>query len=187
MQVTTGKAKGHPLLSVPGDTTRPITDKVKQALFNILGSDVQGSTWLDLFAGTGAVGIEALSRGAGSVIFIDRAKPAIDTINKNLQATKLQDGAKVVRQDAFAFIGGHPNTAFDFIFVAPPQWQSLWSKALMQIDQNPTWLKENGTVIVQIAPSEFEDIALNHLELTEERRYGQTLLCFYEVKADTAM
>ena len=182
MQVTTGKAKGHPLFSVPGDTTRPITDKVKQALFNILGGDVQASTWLDLFAGTGAVGIEALSRGAGSVTFIDRAKPAIDTINKNLTATKLQADASVIRQDAFAYIGGHPNKSFDFIYIAPPQWQSLWSKALLLIDQNPTWLSENGAVIVQIAPSEFEEIILNNLELIEQRKYGQTLLCFYELK-----
>ncbi len=158
---------------------------MKQALFNILGGDVQASTWLDLFAGTGAVGIEALSRGAGSVTFIDRAKPAIDTINKNLAATKLQEGAKVIRQDAFVYIGGHPNTAFDFVYVAPPQWQSLWSKALMLIDQNVAWLSENGAVIVQIAPSEFEEIILNHLELTEQRKYGQTLLCFYELKGES--
>ena len=182
MQVTTGKARGHKLLSVPGDTTRPITDMVKQALFNIVAGDVQEATWLDLFAGTGAVGIEALSRGARSDTFVDRAAAAIETIYKNLNGTKLLASAAVIKQDAFAYIGGHPNTQYDVIYIAPPQWLSLWSKALRAIDQNPGWVAETGDIIVQIAPTEFEEIALEHFELYDQRKYGQTLLCFYERK-----
>ncbi|HQY26870.1 MAG TPA: RsmD family RNA methyltransferase, partial [Thermoflexales bacterium] len=88
MRVTTGSARGRVLKSVPGDTTRPITDIVKQAVFNILQDDVQGSSWLDLFAGTGAVGIEALSRGAADATCIDNAPEAIDTIKDNLASTR---------------------------------------------------------------------------------------------------
>ena len=181
MQVTTGTAKGHTLLSVPGDGTRPITDMAKQALFNILGGEVQNSTWLDLFAGTGAVGIEALSRGAASVTFVDRAAAAIETIHKNLSSTKLKAGASVLKQDAFGYIGSGPHTKYDFIYIAPPQWQNLWSRTLLALDQTTGWLSETGTIIVQIAPSEFETHTLTHLELVEQRKYGQTLLCFYEL------
>jgi 16S rRNA (guanine(966)-N(2))-methyltransferase RsmD len=179
MQVTTGKAKGRKLKSVPGDSTRPITDRAKQALFNILMDDVRDTVWLDLFAGTGAVGIEALSRGARGATFLDREKVVVDVIAENLRNTGLQTDAKVIRQDAFAYLGGHPNQQYDFIFVAPPQYQQLWAKALRMIDSRIGWLSDNGEVIVQIDPREFESLPLQNLELSEERRYGRTLLCFY--------
>ncbi|HNS38872.1 MAG TPA: RsmD family RNA methyltransferase, partial [Promineifilum sp.] len=91
-RVISGKAKGRRLKLVPGDTTRPIMDRVKESLFNILG-DIQGTRWLDLYAGTGQVGIEALSRGAAAVVFIDKARAAIQTIRDNLNHTQLMDGA----------------------------------------------------------------------------------------------
>ena len=184
MQVTTGKAKGRPLKAVPGDTTRPITDRVKQALFNILMEDVADTTWLDLFGGTGAVGIEALSRGAKHVTFIDREKLAVGIIQDNLKTTGLLSGAQVIRQDAFAYLGGHPSQRYHFIYVAPPQNQQLWSKALRKLDENIGWLSETGEVIVQIDPREYEAIALQHLQLNDERKYGKTLLLFYGVNPE---
>jgi 16S rRNA (guanine(966)-N(2))-methyltransferase RsmD len=179
MQVTTGKAKGRKLKAVPGDTTRPITDRVKQALFNILMDDVADTVWLDLFGGTGAVGIEALSRGAKQVTFVDREKLAVRVIEDNLKATGLMHSAKVVRQDAFAYLGGHPNQRYDFVYVAPPQYQHLWSKALRKLEENLGWLNEGGEVIVQIHPNEYEALPLQHLHLNDERKYGKTLLLFY--------
>ena len=179
MRVTTGSARGRVLKSVPGDTTRPITDIVKQAVFNILQDDVQGSSWLDLFAGTGAVGIEALSRGAADATFIDNAPEAIDTIKDNLASTRLIERARVVRQDAFRFLRGAPRE-FDFIYVAPPQYAGLWAKALQALDAAPGWLAENGEIIVQIDPSEFQALVLKNFELVEERKYGKTLVCFYQ-------
>ena len=101
MYVTTGSAKGRKLKSVPGDTTRPVTDMVKQAVFNILMDDVIGTRWLDLFAGTGAVSIEALSRGAHEAVLIDGAPAAITTIKDNLRTTGLDGKAKAIRFDAF--------------------------------------------------------------------------------------
>ena len=92
MRVISGRAKGSRLKKVPGDTTRPIMDRVKESLFNILGNDVRDARWLDLFAGTGQVGIEALSRGASEVVFVDKVRPAILTIQDNLKHTRLQDG-----------------------------------------------------------------------------------------------
>ena len=96
-RVIAGKAKGRRLKLVPGDTTRPIMDRVKESLFNILG-DVAGTHWLDLFAGTGQVGIEALSRGAATVVFIDSARAAVQTVRDNLATTRLGEGATVLHR-----------------------------------------------------------------------------------------
>jgi 16S rRNA (guanine966-N2)-methyltransferase len=186
MKVTSGIAKGRPLKSVPGDSTRPIMDKVKQAIFNILMDDVQDTRWLDLFGGTGAVGIEALSRGAASCVFLDVEQKAVRVIDENLRTTKLADKGKVVRQDAFRYLGGRPNTQFDFVYIAPPQYKGLWSRALTTLDQKPEWLADAGTVIVQIDPSEYNELQLTNLALGDERRYGRTMLCFYDRTAATA-
>ncbi len=180
MRVDAGTARGRRLKSVPSPEVRPVTDRVKQAVFNILGDDVIGSRWLDMFAGSGAVGIEALSRGAASVLFIDIERLAIRTIEENLLHTGLSDRARVLRADAFEFIRAHPNEAFDFIYVAPPQYRGLWSRALIAIDENIGWLAPTGTVIVQLDPREFAPIPLQHLELTDQRRYGKTMLLFYD-------
>jgi 16S rRNA (guanine(966)-N(2))-methyltransferase RsmD len=179
MRVTTGSAKGKRLKAVKGDSTRPITDRVKQALFNILMDDVRDTRWLDLFGGTGAVGIEALSRGATACTFLDSAPQAVATIEANLRATGVDSRGKVIRQDAFRFLGGKPNTSYDFVYIAPPQYEGLWSRALTLLDENMDWLSENGAVIVQVDPSEFAPLGLQHLELDDERRYGRTLLAFY--------
>ncbi|MEM6527940.1 MAG: RsmD family RNA methyltransferase, partial [Chloroflexota bacterium] len=103
-RVISGSAKGKRLKLVPGNTTRPITDRAKEALFNIIGSDIYDAYWLDLFAGTGAVGIEALSRGAEFVLFNDMERLAITTIEDNLKTTGLAANAKIMRKDAFALL-----------------------------------------------------------------------------------
>jgi 16S rRNA (guanine966-N2)-methyltransferase len=180
MKVNSGTARGRRLRAVPGDTTRPITDIVKQALFNILMDEAPGTRWLDLFGGTGAVGIEALSRGAASCVFLDLAPAAIRTIEQNLNETGLREKARVIRQDALKFIAGRPNGQFDFIYIAPPQQRGIWSLALTALDDNPGWLAEDGTVVAQIAPEEFLALELKNLELLDQRRYGRTMLCFYE-------
>src|SRR5512143_1674201 len=109
LRVISGSAKGRRLKSVPGDTTRPITDRVKEALFNIIGGDVIDSRWWDLFAGTGAVGIEALSRGAAFARFTDLNRLPIDTIKSNLATAALADRADVRRADAFAQLASTPD------------------------------------------------------------------------------
>src|SRR4030042_3872461 len=104
LRIIGGKARGRKIHSVPGETTRPITDKVKEALFNIIGPDIHGATLLDLFAGTGSVGIEALSRGAEYVCFVERNRQPIAIIRENLKSTGLEEGAFVTQADAFAFL-----------------------------------------------------------------------------------
>lgn len=180
LRVISGTAKGRKLKLVPGDSTRPIMDRVKEALFNILGSGVRGGTMLDLFAGTGSVGIEALSRGAERVLFIDNNRQAIRTIRENLAHTRLEDRAEVLRTDAFAYLQRERPEVFEYIYVAPPQYKHMWKEALLALDANPTHIAPDGVVVVQIAPSEREDVKLDVLKLFDERTYGNTLLWFFE-------
>lgn len=168
------------LLGVPGDTTRPITDRVKEALFNILGTDIVGARMLDLFAGTGSVGIEALSRGASLVHLNDLNRQAIQTIRTNLKNTRLEQNAILTQANSFTLIKKPPKNKFEYVFIAPPQYQELWKQALFLLDQNPNWLAESAWVIVQIDPLEYQPIDLIHLSEFEQRRYGSTLLVFYE-------
>ena len=183
MRVIAGQVRGYKLKKVPGDTTRPITDRVKENLFNILGDWVVGTRWLDLFAGTGQVGIEALSRGASFVFFVDNARPAIGTIQENLHHTRLNDNAQVLMRDAFLYLRNVGTLqAFDVIYVAPPQYRGMWSQILTILDQESRdFLLPQGMVIIQIDPKEYESQALTTLKIFDQRRYGNTMLCFYEV------
>ena len=187
MRVIAGIAKGRRLQSVPGDVTRPITDRVKEALFNILGDFIVGARVLDLFAGTGAVGIEALSRGAAEAVFIDKSSAALRTVRANLEHTRLADCAIVLRADAFKYLVSPIASPFDFIYVAPPQYKGLWADALRTLDARPAWLSaypegSSGVVVAQIHPREYQDLPLDNLTEYDQRKYGSTLLCFYELE-----
>jgi len=185
MRVISGYAKGIQLESVPGKSTRPITDKVKEALFNILGPSIVGKTMLDLFGGTGAVGIEALSRGAEFVTFLDINYRAYQVIKQNLKLTALDEYAEVIKMDAFSYLRQPPTNQFDFIYIAPPQYKEMWSKSMILIDENPGWLMKSGTIIVQIHPKEY-DLTNNYTNFIEinQRNYGDTHLIFFEHLSD---
>lgn len=182
LRVISGTAKGRKLKDVPGDTTRPVTDMVKEALFNILAGDVQDSDWWDLFGGTGAVGIEALSRGAAFVRFSELNRLPIETIKVNLETTGFTSQAEIRRGDAFAMLSAAPDRVFDFFYIAPPQYKEMWSKALVLLDANLGWSSDETEIIVQIHPREYVELELNHLVEFEQRKYGSTLLVFYEKK-----
>jgi 16S rRNA (guanine966-N2)-methyltransferase len=201
MRVISGQAKGRKLLSVRGPGTRPITDRAKSALFSILGQGVRGASFLDLFAGTGQVGIEALSRRAKLAVFVELRGIAIRTIHQNLTLTGLGESADVIHADVFRYLNrnpstasaehsGHPQSAFDYIYIAPPQYRRLWIRTLRMIDQQPAWLSEHGWAIVQIHPEEYQapgevgphgyTFELENLVLFDQRKYGSVMLCFYE-------
>ncbi len=180
MRVIGGKAKGRKLRLVPGLSTRPITDRVKESLFNILRMDIANCKFLDLFAGTGSVGIEALSRGAGYVRFIDLNRRAIRTIQENLKAVDLEEGNEIFQMDALAMLSRPPDERFDYVYVAPPQYKEIWIDTLRVLDKQPDWLVDDGWVIVQIDPREYEEVNLIHFSKFDQRRYGNTLLVFYE-------
>lgn len=180
IRVIAGKAKGRKLKMVPGDATRPVTDRVKESLFNIIRYDLHQSNFLDLFAGTGSVGIEALSQGASYVRFLDTNRRAIQVIKENLETTDLEKGAEVFQMDAFAMLSRTPDVAFDYVYVAPPQYKDMWKRTLNSLDKQPDWLVNDGWVIVQIDPKEYVTIKLTHFSEFDQRKYGNTLLIFYE-------
>mgnify|MGYP000870017391 FL=1 len=182
LRVIGGKARGLLLKTVPGDTTRPITDIVKEALFNILGDEVQDNRVLDLFGGTGAVGIEALSRGAKFAHFLDKGQAAVNTIQANIKHTRFDDQAKVLRADAFSWLAAPHSESFDLIYVAPPQYKEMWQRAMRLLDEQPQLLSPQGQIIVQINPIEWTDEAYTHFAEFDRRKYGDTLLVFFEHK-----
>ena len=186
MRVIAGTAKGRTLASVPGDSTRPITDRVKAALFSILNSAdmIEGRRYLDLFAGTGAVGIEALSRGAAEVVFCERDRAALRTLQQNLTATGFTERGQVVPGDAFAYLMRANLAAFDVIYIAPPQYQEIWLRALRAVDARPELLCGGGQVIVQVFPKEWTEPSLAHLALLDRRQYGSTALFFFGEQRD---
>lgn len=183
MRVISGSARGRKLKSPKSSETRPIMDRVKTALFDILAPEIMGMRVLDLFAGTGAVGIEALSRGAESATFIERSPEAWRLVRENLALTNLSDRAETLRADAFAFMQQAAATGrrFDLVYIAPPQYVKMAAQALTQLDAAPL-TEPDGLVIVQIHPqerAELDALALRRLRRYDERRYGSTLLLFY--------
>lgn len=191
LRVIAGIARGRRLRTVPGDSTRPITDRTKESLFNILGPDMQDATFLDLFAGTGSVGIEALSRGAAFARFLDINRLAIETIRSNIETTGFTRQSQVLRQDAFQHLAQPPDRTFDYIYIAPPQYKDLWRRALLALEANPGWCSPDAWVIAQIHPVEYDetkgvpDFHLERLVEFDQRRYGSTLLIFYELSASS--
>jgi 16S rRNA (guanine(966)-N(2))-methyltransferase RsmD len=152
-------------------------------LFNIIGPDIQGASLLDLFAGTGSVGIEALSRGAEKVVFIELNWRPIATIRDNLKTTGLQEGAEILHADAFTFLEHPSDQKFDYIYIAPPQYKGMWNQAVQIIDRHTQWLSEDAWVIVQIHPVEYRpigsELVIDNLDEFDQRSYGSTLLVFY--------
>lgn len=187
MRVVAGSAKGRKLKSPKNPGTRPVMDRVKTALFDILSPRIVDATFLDLFAGTGSIGIEALSRGATSATFIEMAPDIVKLVHENLRITGLADHAEVLRADAFKFLASAATSHrhFDIVYVAPPQYQEMAVRALHELDTHPL-TPPDGLVILQVHPAErgpIDALPLTHYERSDERKYGSTLLLFYEPRA----
>ncbi len=175
MRIITGSARGCRLKTPKGaEVTRPTADRVKESLFNILGTMVQDRKVLDIFAGTGNLGIEALSRGAQSAVFVDKATAKL--IAENLQLTRLADKAVVRGGDVFAELARQEAAAaaFSLIFCDPPYHKELWQRALCQIDRSTGLMAENGILVVEHGADENELPVLENLMLVHNRRYGHT-------------
>jgi 16S rRNA (guanine(966)-N(2))-methyltransferase RsmD len=164
---------------VPGRAVRPIGDRVKESLFNIVGEDIRDSNFLDVFAGTGSVGIEALSRGAAHAVFVEINQQAVETIEFNLINTKLVDHAEIHHIDAFAYLERDAQLKHDYVYIAPPQYENLWERAVKSLDERTEWLNPDAWVIAQIHPREYLDLKLDNLIEFDQRLYGSTILVFY--------
>ena len=185
MRIITGSARGCRLKTPKGaEVTRPTADRVKESLFNILGQMVAGRKVLDIFAGTGNLGLEALSRGAESAVFVDKATAKL--ITENLQLTRLQEKGTVRSGDVFAELSRQAagKAEFSLIFCDPPYHKGLWQQALRQIDASDGLMAENGILVVEHGAQENEIPELSRLQLVHNRRYGHTTqLSFFQWRA----
>lgn len=184
MRIISGEAKGRRLKSPKTAGTRPVIDRVKTALFDILGTQVEGARFLDLFAGTGSVGLEALSRGAAQATFVEISHQVTAVLRENLRITGLAERAEVIRGDAFRFLeqAASQGRQYEIIYIAPPQYQHLAAKALASLDAT-VLLVPGCLAIVQIFPKErvdLDQLSLQRLRQVDERQYGSTLLLFYK-------
>jgi 16S rRNA (guanine966-N2)-methyltransferase len=174
MRVVAGVARGIPLRSPRGQATRPITDRVKETLFAILGERVIGAAFLDLYAGSGAIGIEALSRGAAQATFVERGRPALAAIRANLERTRFVGQATVVGGDVTTFLDGAVERRYDLAVLDPPYEERA---ILAPLERLTAHLAPGATVVVKHFWR--TGIAVpNGLVSVRERRFGETMLTF---------
>lgn len=184
MRVISGTAKGTILYSLEGNATRPTLDRVKEALFNIIQMDLQQSYVLDLFSGSGALGIEAISRGAKKAILCDKSKEAVGIIKKNLEKTHLVENAIVLQEDykkALHFLKN--KFQFDFIFLDPPYAKDYAKNAVEEILQLDL-LRKDGIIIIETDEEEriLKEIENTNVNLYDLRKYGRVKLIFLNRK-----
>lgn len=178
MRVITGIAKGRRLETLSGEDVRPTTDKIKEAVFSIIQFRIQGRRFLDLFAGSGQMGIEALSRGAAEAVFIDNRKQAVEIVRKNLNTTRLADNAKVLNTDSIGFLS-MKSEEFDIAFLDPPYSKGILQKALKLL---PQIMKKSGIILCENPVDEQIPEKLGDFVLDRQYRYGKIKITTYKHK-----
>lgn len=181
MRVIGGLLKGRRLASIKGAPIRPTSDKVREAIFNILPREFPFKKVLDLFAGTGAMGIEALSRGADAVTFVDADAGSVAVIRKNLETCGVKEGAKVLKADALRELNALSRwgEGFDLIFIDPPYNTALFEDSLKEIGRLGL-LEAEGTLVAETSKRAPLKAEVPGLHLYDERRYGDTLVYFFK-------
>ena len=177
MRVITGKARGVQLKTPEGMLTRPTTDRVKEALFSIINFEIPGAKVLDLFGGTGQLGIEALSRGAKSAVFVDAREEACKLIRENLKRTKLEQNAAVVRSDYLDYLG-RCREQFNIIFLDPPYAEVFLENSLNRITEIDI-LQSNGIIVTERPLGKELPWELAGYTRSRDYKYGKTLLTIY--------
>ena len=177
MRVITGKARGINLKTPEGLQTRPTADRVKEAMFSIIQFDIPGARVLDLFGGTGQLGIEALSRGAKSATFVDASNTACNLIRENLKRTRLQEESRVICSDYLAFLG-RCSEKYDIIFLDPPYAEVFLENALNRITEID--ILQSGGIIITERPLEKElSMDFPGYSRSKDYKYGKVLLTIY--------
>ena len=185
MRIISGTARGTKLYTLNGyDTTRPTLDRVKESLFNIIQQKVPNSIFLDLFSGSGAVGVEAASRGAKKAILCDKSKDAINIINKNIEKTHLKEKTEVYNLDYERLLNGKINEKIDIAYIDPPYESDFAAKSIELLIKN-NLIDESSIIIVETDNEsrilkEIENINQN-INITDKRKYGRAILIFAKV------
>ena len=178
MRIVGGEARGRPLRSVPGRGTRPTADRVRQSLFDALGQRMDGLLVLDLYAGTGALGLEALSRGAARAVLVENDARACGVIFHNLAALRYDDRCRVVRAELPAALAQLRGERFDLVFSDPPYALRAAQQTLDGLAQNGL-LEPGARVVLEMDRREPQPMAPEGLELVDERPYGDTRVLVY--------
>lgn len=182
MRVIAGTARSLPLKSPEGQETRPTTDRIKETLFNMLQADIPGSIFIDLCSGSGAIGIEALSRGAKKAYFIDFSPKAIDCIQKNLAFTKLADRAIVLKQDVTGALYNIYEKAADIIFLDPPYHLGL-EKTILSLLHDMHYVTEDTLIIIEAAKDTgFDFVMEQDFVIVKEKCYKTNKHVFLKKK-----
>jgi 16S rRNA (guanine(966)-N(2))-methyltransferase RsmD len=177
MRVITGSARGVTLKTPEGMVTRPTTDRVKEAMFSIIHFEIPGADVLDLFGGTGQLGIEALSRGAKSAVFVDAGEPACRLIRENLKRTRLEAQARVVRSDYLAYLE-RTKEQFDIILLDPPYAEVFLESAIKKITEIDI-LRQNGIIVAERPLGKELPWEFPGYDRSKDYKYGNTLLTIY--------
>lgn len=174
MRVISGQARGLKLKTPEGLATRPTTDRIKESLFNIIAGDIPESDFLDLFGGSGGIGIEALSRGAASAVFVDQSQESIDVIKYNLDRARLSERAEVIRGNALSVISslGARGRRFDIIYMDPPYSMGL-AQAALEAVYSLRLLKPHGFIAVEQANTE-PPVEAEGFTVSRIKDYGRT-------------
>lgn len=176
MRVIAGKFKGRKLVSVKDELFRPTLDRVKESIFNVLGDDIIDSNILDLFCGSGSLGIESLSRGAMRAVFVDSNKKILDTARKNVDTLNTGHKAKFVFADAFIFLENHKDPGFDIIFADPPYNEKYNGKICESVSKHSV-LKNGGVLVLERFKKDNPEPET--LKLLKQLKFGQTEVDFY--------
>ncbi|KZL94443.1 16S rRNA (guanine(966)-N(2))-methyltransferase RsmD [Clostridium magnum] len=186
MRIIAGLARGRKIMSPVGaGTTRPTLDRVKEAMFNIIQNRVYGATVLDVFAGTGSLGLEAASRGAKECYLVDRSNETYPFLAKNIENLKFQEICKSFNMDSYKALEefSKKNIVFDLIFIDPPYMKNMIPLAI-EIIEKEGLLDINGLIVTKIDSQEEIYQGTDKIILKDSRRYGNTTVCFYRYKED---
>jgi 16S rRNA (guanine966-N2)-methyltransferase len=179
MRIIAGKA-GRTAIKVPSAVARPTTDFVRQAIFSILGETVDGARVLDLFCGSGALGLEALSRGAASCVFVDEHRQAVSVTEENLKKARL-DGGRTVKAEVFSFLKRDPAT-YELILADPPYWKGYGDTdlvaKLLAMPELPARLSHGGHLVAEISSAQATP-ASPHFRLLDRREYGSSAILIF--------
>jgi 16S rRNA (guanine966-N2)-methyltransferase len=181
LRIIAGDLKGRKLRTVNGMNTRPTANRTREAIFNILSFQISGSQALDLFAGTGAYGIEALSRGADSVVFLDRDNDSISVLQSNIKSLSLEKKTKIIQWDVVKNLNClHPfKTTFDLVFMDPPYKMHMIEPALQNLHDSRS-LAGSAKIVVEHYRKESILTGPLPFEITSQRKYGKTLVTFLD-------
>ena len=183
MRIITGKAKGIVLKTLAGTNTRPTAERVKEAVFSMIQFDVEGRSVLDLFAGSGQMGLEALSRGASSATFVDKARDAIAIVKENATKSKLLDSAEIIQAEYLDFIRRSAGKQYDIIFLDPPYALNMYAPALKALADN-NMLKPSSLIVCE---SDKADLLAGHDDIAEKfttekcNKYGNTYIAILKI------